>query len=53
MPTNRWSAERSVAGLHGAQEELQGSTLQVGVAFQEVAQAPGHRQDPLLQRQRR
>jgi hypothetical protein len=39
------------AGLHRAQEELQGRTLELGVAFQEVAQPLGHGQYPLPQRQ--
>ena len=46
-------AVRTQARLHGAQEEPQGSTLQLGITLQEVAQAPGHRQDPLAHRQRR
>ena len=39
--------------LHHAQEQAQGSTLEIGVAVQEVAQPLGHRQDPLAHRQRR
>jgi hypothetical protein len=41
------------AGLPRAQEEPQGSTLPVCIAFQEVARTLGHRQDPLAQGQLR
>jgi hypothetical protein len=47
----RTRAVRPQALLHGAQEQAQSSTLEIGVAVQEVAQARGHRQDPLAQRQ--
>jgi len=39
--------------LHHPQEQPQSSALEIGVAVQEVAQAPGHGQDPLAHRQRR
>jgi len=42
---------RAQAGLHGAQEQPQGDAVEVGIAFQEVAQPFWHREDPLPHRQ--
>ena len=47
----RTRAVRAQAWLHRAQEQAQSSTLKFGIAVQEVAQALGHRQDPLPHRQ--
>jgi hypothetical protein len=46
-------AVRAQALLHQSQEQAQSSTLEIGVALQEVTQALGHGQDPLAHRQRR
>jgi hypothetical protein len=43
---------RAQTGLHRAQEQAQGRTLEISVTLQEVAQALGHREDPLPHRQR-
>ena len=43
--SSAWTV-RAQALLHHAQEQAQGSTQEVGVAFQEVTQALRHRQYP-------
>jgi hypothetical protein len=47
-----WTESTQVL-LHRPQDQAQRSTLEIGIALQEVAQPPGHRQDPLAHRQRR
>ena len=47
----RTRAARAQASRHGAQEQVQYRALEVGIAFQEVAQALGHCKYPLPQRQ--
>ena len=47
----RTRAVRAQAGLHGAQEQAQSSTLKCGVAWQKIAQPLRHGEHPLPQRQ--